>query len=147
VPGANGATTNKHILIVDDEPEVRRLLSKAFANEGYLTTEAQDGLRALECLKDVRPDVVVLDLMMPGMSGQAFARACQHLDGCSDVPIIAVSAMQDVPGTAAELSGLGVRVCLAKPFDLDELLSLVAQLANPQVNSLIQGRAERAAPQ
>jgi CheY-like chemotaxis protein len=121
--------TSKHVLIVDDETSVRRLLGSVFADEGYLISEAGDGFQALACLRNARPDVIVLDLMMPGMSGKAFVEEIHRLDGFGDLPIIAVTAMYDVASMAAELHSLGVNVCLPKPFDLEELLSLVAQLA------------------
>jgi CheY-like chemotaxis protein len=126
--GAHTATNTKRILVVDDEPGVRRLLSDLFAGEGYLVCEAADGARALEHLAVFRPDVVVLDLTMPVMSGFKFAEECLRLDGSRELPIIAVTA-EDTRTAKAQLDGLGVRVCLAKPFDIDELLSLVAQFA------------------
>ena len=118
----------KHILVVDDEPGVRRLLSDLFGSEGYMVREAADGSRGLDLLRELCPHVIVLDLMMPGMSGWAFAKECSQMDGCRDVPIIAISAMFDVHSVADGLHGLGVRAVLAKPFDVEMLLSLVAQL-------------------
>jgi CheY-like chemotaxis protein len=118
----------KRILVVDDEPGIRRLLADLFASEGYLVAEAPDGFRGLGELRNVCPDVVILDLMMPVMNGWAFAEECRRIDGCRDVPIIAISAMFDVQSAAAGLDSLGVRACLSKPFDIDVMLSLVAQL-------------------
>jgi CheY-like chemotaxis protein len=118
----------KHILVVDDEPSVRRLLSDVFGSEGYLVSEAADGLRGLDLLRERRPHAIVLDLMMPGMSGWAFAKECRRMDWCRDVPIIAISAMFDIHCAANALRDLGVREVLAKPFDVERLLSLVAQL-------------------
>jgi CheY-like chemotaxis protein len=63
-------TRPKRILVVDDEPGVRRLLADLFASEGYLVSEASDGARALDGLQFLVPDVVILDLMMPVMSGR-----------------------------------------------------------------------------
>ena len=122
------ATIPKHILVVDDEPGVRRLLTDLFASEGYLVSEAADGIRGLNRLRELCPDVIILDLMMPGMNGWTFARQCGQMDGCRGVPIIAISAMFDIHGATDELHGLGVRAVLAKPFDIEVLLSLVATL-------------------
>jgi CheY-like chemotaxis protein len=122
------ATIPKHILVVDDESSVRRLLVDLFASEGYVVTEASDGHRGLDRLKELRPDVVILDLMMPVMSGWTFAEKCRRMDGCRDLPIIAISAMFDLESAAATLKSLGVRVCLAKPFDINALLAAVAEL-------------------
>jgi CheY-like chemotaxis protein len=119
----------KRILIIDDEPAVRRLLTEVLAGEGYIVSEAPDGIRGLDCVRDASPDLIIVDLMMPVMSGWAFAEECRRTDMCSDVPIIAISAMFDMQGAAAALHRLGVRAYLAKPFDLEALLALVAQLA------------------
>jgi len=119
----------KRILVVDDEPGVRRLLGELFASEGYLVSEASDGTRGLDRLRAFCPDVVILDLMMPVMSGWTFAEECRRIGGRHDVPIIAMSAMFDMQSAATALHTLGVRACLAKPFDVEVLLSLVAQLA------------------
>jgi CheY-like chemotaxis protein len=128
VPRAN-ATATKRILVVDDEPAVRRLLRDLLSDEGYVVSDASDGAQGLECLPSFQPHVIVLDLMMPVMSGWTFATECRQVDGGSDVPIIAMTAAYDAHHAVAKLDGLGVRACLAKPFDLDELLSLVAQFA------------------
>jgi len=72
---------------------------------------------------------VILDLMMPVMSGWAFAEECRQIDGFRDLPIIVMSAMFDVPRAATALQALGVRACLAKPFDIENLLSLVSEFA------------------
>jgi CheY-like chemotaxis protein len=125
---ANAAAT-KRILIIDDEPGVRRLVSDLLSDEGYLVSEASDGARGLERLQSFQPHVVVLDLMMPVMSGWTFVAECRRMDGGSELPIIAMTAAYDARSTLVELDGLGVCACLAKPFDLDDLLSLVAQFA------------------
>jgi two-component system alkaline phosphatase synthesis response regulator PhoP len=127
----------KRILVVDDEPGVRRLLGDLFASEGYLVNVASDGARGLERLRVFSPDVVILDLMMPIKSGWAFAEECRQIEEFRDLPIIAMSAMFDLPQAAPSLYALGVRACLAKPFDVDVLLSLVTEL-------LAQGHAARA---
>jgi two-component system, chemotaxis family, chemotaxis protein CheY len=119
----------KRILVIDDEPAVRRLLTDLLDGEGYVVSEAPDGIRGLDRAQHVSPDLIIVDLMMPVMNGWAFAEACRRRDICCDVPIIAISAMFDLKSAAATLDPLGVRAYLPKPFDVDMLLSLVAQLA------------------
>ncbi|MDQ6671078.1 MAG: response regulator [Chloroflexota bacterium] len=119
------------VLVVDDEPGLRRLLSDLFSLEGYRVSTAGDGAQALERLAAFRPDVVVLDLTMPVMSGLTFAEKCHRMDGYANLPIVAVTAMHDVDGVEPRLENLGVRKCLAKPFDVAELLAVVEQLARP----------------
>jgi len=119
----------KRILVIDDEPAVRRLLTDLLVGEGYVVSEAPDGIRGLERLRDVSPDLIIIDLMMPIMSGWAFAEECRRTGICTDVPMIAISAMFDLNSAAARLDNLGVRAYLAKPFDVGMLLSLVAEFA------------------
>jgi two-component system, chemotaxis family, chemotaxis protein CheY len=121
------ASVAKRILVVDDESSIRRLLVDLLASEGYVVTEASDGMGGLARLQELRPDVVILDLMMPTMSGWTFADKCRRMDGCRDLPIIAISAMFDMESAAATLKALGVRMCLPKPFDINALLSAVAE--------------------
>jgi CheY-like chemotaxis protein len=119
------------VLVVDDEPALRRLLTELFSTEGYRVSAASDGAQALERLPHFRPDVVVLDLTMPVMSGWTFAEKCHGMDGYAELPIVAVTAMHDVGRAAPRLEHLGVRTCLAKPFDVAELLAAVEQFARP----------------
>ena len=129
-PARAGVKTagSKRILVIDDEPTVRQVLRDVLASQGFLVTEAADGYQGLDCLRVGRPDMVILDLMMPVMNGWKFVEECRRIDRCGDVPIIAISAMFDVPGASPALHGLGVHACLSKPFDIDVLLSLVARL-------------------
>jgi CheY-like chemotaxis protein len=122
------------VLVVDDEPTLRRLLTELFSTEGYRVSTASDGAQALECLRYFRPDVVVLDMTMPEMSGWTFAEECHRLDGYADLPIVAVTATHDV-GAGPHLARLGVARCLAKPFDVAELLGIVEQLARPRAKT------------
>lgn len=123
------ASIPKRILVVDDEPGVRRFLADLFVGEGYLVSQASDGTQGLDCLRVFAPDIVILDLMMPVMTGWTFAEKCRRIEGCREMPIIAMSAMFDIQPAATALHALGVRACLAKPFDVDVLLSLVTELA------------------
>ena len=108
------------VLIVDDEPALREIMAEALAAEGYRVTTAVDGARALDHVRESRPDLVVLDLMMPVLDGWAFIDAYREIAE-DEIPIIGVSANMTTE-VAARLRNLGVRVCLAKPFDLDELI-------------------------
>ena len=128
VDGTAKASIPKRVLVVDDEPGVCRLLADLFASEGYLVSQAADGMRGLDVLRETCPDVVILDLMMPYINGWSFAEECRRIHGIRDVPIIAISAMFDMQKSANGLRSLGVRAFLTKPFDVEVLLSLVAAL-------------------
>jgi two-component system, OmpR family, response regulator len=127
----NGPALARRILVVDDEPLIRRLLCDLFTSEGYLVSQAADGEQALQQLQSALPDIVVLDLMMPVMSGLEFVARSRHIHGCAELPIILVSAMYDAVRTATWLSGTGINACLGKPFDIQELLALVELHARP----------------
>jgi len=117
------------ILVVEDDEAIRGLVSEVLRDEGYEVGEAANGLEALQYVNKRRPDLIVLDLMMPVMDGWAFVERCRSHPCCSDVPIVVTSASHDLPRTAERLRSYGVRTCLAKPFDVDGLLALVERYA------------------
>jgi two-component system chemotaxis response regulator CheY len=113
------------ILVVEDDDAIRGLVSEVLRDDGYDVREATNGVEALDRLREERPDLIVLDLMMPVMDGWAFVEECRRKPCCDDVPIVVTSASHDLPRTAERLRTFGVRTCLAKPFDVDGLLALV----------------------
>jgi CheY-like chemotaxis protein len=117
------------ILVVEDDESIRLLVSEVLRDDGYQVQEASNGLEALKQVSAKRPDLIVLDLMMPIMDGWQFVEACRHEPECDKVPIVVTSASHDLPRTAERLRALGVRTCLAKPFDVDGLRALVERYA------------------
>jgi len=109
------------ILVADDDPEIRSLLKRALAYEGYSVDLAEDGSQALALALAAPPDLVILDLVMPGLDGMEVAR---RLRAGGDVPILMLTARS---GTGDKVAGLdaGADDYLAKPFVLDELLARV----------------------
>jgi CheY-like chemotaxis protein len=118
-----------HILVVEDDDAIRGLVSEVLRDDGYQVREATNGAEALETVRETRPDLIVLDLMMPVMNGWTFLEECRRTDSCAEVPVVVTSASHDLPRTADRLREMGVRTCLAKPFDLDGLLALVERYA------------------
>jgi CheY-like chemotaxis protein len=118
-----------NILVVEDDDAIRGLVSEVLRDDGYQVQEATNGAEALATVRATRPDLIVLDLMMPVMDGWTFVKECRRSDWCDDVPIVVTSASHDLPRTADQLRALGVRTCLAKPFDVDGLLALVERYA------------------
>jgi two-component system KDP operon response regulator KdpE len=110
------------ILIVDDEPPIRRFLRTALAAQGYRVEEADDGEAALEFLARNPVDLVVLDLGLPGMDGLEVVRRLRGAD--SPVPIIILSSRDDEAGKVAALD-LGADDYVAKPFGMEELLARI----------------------
>ena len=117
------------ILVVEDDEAIRGLVTEVLRDDGYEVGQAANGLEALQYVDHHRPDLIVLDLMMPIMDGWAFVERCRRHPCCSDVPIVVTSASHDLPRTAERLRSYGVRTCLAKPFDVDGLLALVERYA------------------
>ena len=113
------------ILVVEDDEAIRGLVSDVLRDDGYDVSEAANGAEALAYVGDHRPDLIVLDLMMPIMDGWQFVEECHRAAICDHVPIVVTSASHDLPRTADRLRSMGVRTCLAKPFDVDGLLALV----------------------
>jgi len=118
-----------NILVVEDDAAIRGLVSEVLRDDGYQVQEAANGAEALANVRAQRPDLIVLDLMMPVMDGWTFVKECRRAMWCGEVPILVTSASHDLPRTADQLRALGVRTCLAKPFDLDGLLALVERYA------------------
>jgi len=110
------------LLVVEDDAIVRRFIAAALTRAGYNVRAAADGQSALVELLGWRPDVVLLDLIMPRMNGWEFARACNEL--AERRPrIIVISALGT--GTLEAAREIGAWHVLPKPFDLDDLLSVL----------------------
>jgi CheY-like chemotaxis protein len=109
------------ILVVDDELDIRELIAEALVLDGYRVRTAPNGKIAVRRARLNRPDLIVLDLMMPVMSGWEFMEAQQEDRGLASIPVIVVSAALDAQAESAAMF-------LRKPFDIDTLLSTVARL-------------------
>lgn len=113
------------ILIVDDDPNIREVLSVLLASEGYAVIEAEDGSMALEKLKAEKGiDLVILDIMMPGMSG---IEVCEEIRNLSLVPVLFLTAKSQEQDKVSAYTGGGDDY-LVKPFSQTELLMKVKSL-------------------
>ncbi|MBC8031265.1 MAG: response regulator transcription factor [Pyrinomonadaceae bacterium] len=109
------------ILVVDDEPQLTRVLRTGLSSHGYEVRVAADGLSALETFGDWHPDLVVTDLAMPNVDG---LELCRRLREISTVPILVLSARGEEK-TKVEALDLGADDYVTKPFGIDELLARV----------------------
>ncbi len=116
----------KSILIVDDEKHIQQLLTQVLQEKGYLTLTAYDGIRALELAEQVKPDLILLDIMMPKISGFDVAAALKHNPRTSDIPIVIVSIIED----RERGYKIGVEGYFTKPIDFPELLKFIDSLLN-----------------
>jgi two-component system, chemotaxis family, chemotaxis protein CheY len=134
----------KHVLVVDDEPDLRTIVGQVLREVGYAVATAANGVEALERLRQHRPDGVVLDLSMPLMDGLSFLRVCRADPAYAELPVV-VCTTEAV--NRPVLATLGVRTCIPKPFDLDELLQTVGRLVDHAADlTRATERPERTAP-
>ena len=112
------------VLIVDDDALVRETLRAAVALEGYRFALAADGREALNKLAEVQPDVILLDVMMPGMDGFMVAKTLKESEATCFIPIVMVTALSDVKSRIQALEA-GADDFLSKPADKAELLARV----------------------
>jgi CheY-like chemotaxis protein len=115
------------ILIVDDERANRRLLQVLLKPKGYVTRTATDGTEALASIAADPPDLILLDVMMPGLDGRAVASAVKADPATSNIPIIMVTAQSDKYARLAALDA-GAEDFLSKPVDRAELWLRVRNL-------------------
>ncbi len=124
------------VLVVDDEPAVRDSLARTLRFEGYDVTTANDGVAALNAVRDHKPDLVILDVMMPRMDG---LEACRVLRADQQLlPVLMLTARDSVGDRVAGLDA-GADDYLVKPFALQELLARVRALLR---RSLLAGGTE-----
>jgi CheY-like chemotaxis protein len=117
----------KTVLIADDTPTSRELLRTVLENVGYSVVEAADGIEALRCAKDSKPDLIILDLHMPGLDGFAVVRKIRLDQELAATPVMALtaSAMQ---GDREKALAAGFTSYIAKPIHLSQLRSEVERM-------------------
>jgi two-component system OmpR family response regulator len=115
------------ILVVDRESTIADLLVEILTDAGYIAYTAPDAAGARVAIARHRPVLIMLDVGCPGMQGAALIAHVR----AADPAIIPIVVMTTAPRDTALLLGLGAAECLAKPFDLDELLSCVARYVQP----------------
>ena len=112
------------VLVIDDDPSIRQVVAYALGDAGYHVDQAGDGRAALELVGRQHPDIILLDMKMPGMDGWEFAKL--YRERYDDrAPIIVLTAAQDAAERAADVAAVS---CVAKPFDLDILLERVGAI-------------------
>ena len=119
-----------HVLVVDDEPNIAELLGMAMRYEGWQTTLAHTGSKAVAAAKEVKPDVVVLDMMLPDIDGmQVLKRLREH---APDVPVLFLTARDAVEDRVAGLTAGGDDY-VTKPFSLEEVVARLRALMRRSV--------------
>ena len=118
---------NKKILVVDDEQSIAGAITYAFRREGYSVEIAYDGEEALKLAASFKPDVMILDVMMPKLNGYD---VCRRLENRSGMGIIMLTVKNDIVDKVIGLE-LGADDYMTKPFDLRELVARTKSFASP----------------
>jgi len=124
------------VLVVDDDPSIRRVLRTALAGQGYESIEARNGKEAMEKLNQDKPDLILLDVNMPRMNG---IEACRAIRAISEIPII-MRTVRDAEADKIETLDAGADDYVTKPFSAPELMARIraALRRSPQVPGNIQ---------
>jgi CheY-like chemotaxis protein len=115
------------VLVVDDEPDVLLLCRLNLEQRGHEFLEAAEGHKGIELARERHPDVIVLDLMLPGISGYDVLEALQRDDATSEIPILVLTA-KSLRADRDRSHGMGASAFLTKPFLPEELCEMVESL-------------------
>jgi two-component system response regulator MprA len=123
--GSKKGAPKRRVLVVDDEEGFRDGLADLLNMEGYAVSVARNAVEAVSMLPDFRPDVILLDLRMPLLDGESFLRGIRGLPASQDVPVVLISAKEELRAIATRY---GVAGYLSKPFEAPQLLSLLERV-------------------
>lgn len=134
------------ILVVEDYDDVRQMLKVLLESEEFRVLEAASGAEALEVVKRKRPDVILMDLALPGFDGLEAIRRIRAIDGFQNTPIVVLTAYTG-PSTYETAIRAGSDYFMGKPIDFDELAALLDKILldeNSRTPKLIRGPSQRA---
>jgi len=120
------------VLVVEDNQDVRKVVTVYLRSHGYFVEEAQDGVAAIEHLEQSVPEVILLDVLLPRLDGIETLRRLRSMPTCADVPVVMMSAVLQIRDLQAETTRLKVSAFLQKPFQMRKLVELVEQALNPK---------------
>ncbi len=115
----------KRVLVVDDEPQLVTMLKMRLQANGYEVITAFDGEEGLQKAKDLKPDLIILDIVMPKMAGNEVGAALKEDDQFSKIPIIFLTCLADGMTENQGSEEIGDNLFIAKPFEADKLLLMV----------------------
>lgn len=113
------------IMLVDDEPDIRYLMKRKLEREQYEVVEADSGEECLNKIKQEKPDLILLDIMMPGMSGWETLECIKEMEDTAEILIIIFTVMDVTPEAMSKKEELGFVDYIVKPFDYNDLLKRI----------------------
>jgi two-component system, chemotaxis family, chemotaxis protein CheY len=114
--------SHRTVLVVEDDESIRSVIGDVLEERGFDVLGVANGAEALSCLEHTRPDVMVLDLLMPVMHGWDFMETYAEKTGGASIPIVVVSVNPALPRS---FNRFGVRAVVPKPFQIDDLLEAI----------------------
>ena len=134
--------SNKKILVVDDEPDVRNFLATCIEDAGFIVSTACDGAEALEKLQTDPPDLMTLDMVMPRISGINLMRKLRAMDQFTRLPVIVITAhahdemgSEDIKDFNAFASGMRPRYTMEKPVTPKKLVTAISDILEVEVDA------------
>jgi two-component system alkaline phosphatase synthesis response regulator PhoP len=118
------------ILVLDDDPSVRELCETVLAGEGFAVVTAADARSGIQTACDAKPDLILLDIMMPGVDGIDALHQLKNLPATAAIPVIMLTALDGFSDIAVATMG-GADGYVTKPFEPEELASLVQRFLHP----------------
>jgi CheY-like chemotaxis protein len=114
------------VLIAEDNADSQQMLRTILESEGFIVTTASDGEKAIDILREIKPDILVTDLLLPTVSGGDLIRHVRSTSELAQIPIVVISAYGD--HYESDALAVGANVVLKKPLDSDLLVNILKQL-------------------
>lgn len=124
-----------NILIAEDNRDSQSLLEMILQSEGFIVTTASDGEKAIEILQEIKPDILVTDLMLPSVSGGDLIRHVRQTEVLRRIPIIVISAYGDY--YESDALAAGANAVLKKPLDSEDLVEVIKKLLSERGNDAV----------
>lgn len=121
----------RQVLVVDDEPDIRQFLEMTLEMSDYEVVTAGDGVEAEAVARRLLPDVIILDVMMPGVDGISVLRNLRSDPATQNIPVVLLTAKSSDPDVWSGWEA-GANYYMAKPFDIDHLLRFLQSLEDPE---------------
>lgn len=120
-------SAKKKVLIVEDVSSVMEMFRLALETEGYEIHSRENGIKLIKAIREIEPDIILMDLMMPWIHGLDLCRTIREIPEMREIPIVVVSATDD-PQKIDEAYRIGVAEYLVKPVEIQNLLAVVGRL-------------------